>query len=73
MGRTSTLLGFCDYSTLKHIIIYYMFSTRQICSRERRKKQFDWVATNTDNITTQSHTLFASMFVRKELPSGKRA
>jgi hypothetical protein len=25
----------------------------------RREKQFDWLATNTDDITTQSHSLFA--------------
>jgi hypothetical protein len=30
-----------------------------ICSREQRKKQVDWLATNTDDITTQSHSLFA--------------
>jgi hypothetical protein len=36
-------------------------------SREQRKKQRDWLATNTDVITTQSHSLFA----RKMLPNGK--
>ena len=36
-----------------------LFSTRLICSREQRKKQLDWLATNTDDITTQSHSLFA--------------
>ncbi len=29
------------------------FSTRRICSREQRKKQLDWLATDTDDITTQ--------------------
>jgi hypothetical protein len=28
-------------------------------SREQKRKQFDWLATNTDDITTQSHSLFA--------------
>ncbi len=28
-------------------------------SREQRKKQLDWLATDTDDITTQSHSLFA--------------
>jgi hypothetical protein len=28
-------------------------------SREQRREQFDWLATNTDVITTQSHSLFA--------------
>ena len=32
---------------------------RRICSREQRKKQLDWLATNTDDITSQSHSLFA--------------
>ena len=27
--------------------------------REHRKKQLDWLATNTDDITSQSHSLFA--------------
>ncbi len=27
-----------------------LFSTRQTCSREQRKKQHDWLATNTDDI-----------------------
>ncbi len=31
----------------------------RICSREQRKKQLDWLATNTDVITSQSHSLFA--------------
>ena len=31
----------------------------RICSREQRKKQLDWLVTNTDDITTQSHSLFA--------------
>ena len=35
------------------------FSTWRICSREQRKKQLDWLATNTDDITNQSHSLFA--------------
>ncbi len=35
------------------------FSTWRICSREQRKKQLDWLATNTDDITSQSHSLFA--------------
>ena len=39
--------------------IYCRFSTWRICSREQRKKQLDWLVTNTDDITTQSHSLFA--------------
>ncbi len=35
------------------------FSTWRICSREQRKKQLDWLATNADVITSQSHSLFA--------------
>ncbi len=35
------------------------FSTWRICSREQRKKQLDWLMTNTDVITSQSHSLFA--------------
>jgi hypothetical protein len=34
-----------------------LFSTRRMCSREQRKKQRDWLATNTYVITTQSHSL----------------
>ena len=36
-----------------------LFSTRRLCSREQRKKQPYWLATNTDDITSQSHSLFA--------------
>ena len=35
------------------------FSTWRICSREQRKKQLDWLVTNTDVTTSQSHSLFA--------------
>ena len=35
------------------------FSTWRICSREQRKKQLDWLVTNTDDITSQSHSVFA--------------
>jgi hypothetical protein len=28
-------------------------------TRERRKMQFDWLATSTDDIASQSHTFFA--------------
>ncbi len=30
-----------------------------ICAREQRKKQLDWLVTNTDDITSRSHSLFA--------------
>ncbi len=43
------------------------FSTWRICSRERRKKQLDWLATNTDDITShQIHLLLvrASKFAK---------
>jgi hypothetical protein len=33
-----------------------LYSTWRICSRAQRKKQLDWLATNTDNITIQSHS-----------------
>jgi hypothetical protein len=36
-----------------------LFSTKGICSREQRKRQLDWLATNTDVITSQSHSCFA--------------
>ncbi len=35
------------------------FSTRRICSREQRKKQVDWLATDTDDIAIQSHSPLA--------------
>ena len=34
-------------------------STRRICSREQRRKQLDWLATNTYDITSQSHSHFS--------------
>ncbi len=37
-----------------------------------REKQLDWLGTNTDDITTQSHSLFACSRAKKN-PSGKRA
>ena len=49
-----------------------LFSTRRICSREQSEKQFHWLATNTDDITTQSHSLFACSREKKSSPSGKR-
>jgi hypothetical protein len=42
--------------------IFSPFSSKRTRSREHaeiRKKQFDWLATNTDDIITQSHSLFA--------------
>ena len=43
----------CDYALIiKGGLI--LFSTRQICLRKQRKKQLDWLTTNTDVITTQS-------------------
>ena len=45
----------------KVCIVYYsdysLFSTRRIYWREQRKKQLDWLATNTDDITIQSGQL----------------
>jgi hypothetical protein len=35
------------------------FSTGQNVLREQRKKQLDWLGTNTNGITSQSHPLFA--------------
>ena len=34
-------------------------SVGEFVTREQRIKQLDWLATNTDDITTQSHSLFA--------------
>ena len=57
-------------------ILYYpsplsRFSTWRICSREQRKKQLDWLVTNTDDITSQSHSF--CLFARTSSPSGKPA
>jgi hypothetical protein len=41
-----------------------------LVSREQRKEQFDWLATNTDDITNQSNSLF--LVRAKKLPTGKR-
>ena len=49
--QKNQLLG--NYSNLKR------FSTWRICSREQRKKRLDWLETNTDDIASQSHSLFA--------------
>jgi hypothetical protein len=38
-------------------LLLRLLSTRPIRSREQRKKQPDWLATNTDDITNQSHSL----------------
>ncbi len=45
-------VGFCDEWKRG-------FKPRGICSREQRKKKLDWLVTNTDDITSQSHSLFA--------------
>ena len=43
-----------------------LLSTRRISSREQiEKKQLDWLATNTDDITSQSHSLFACEKIAK--------
>jgi hypothetical protein len=36
-----------------------VFKQRRICSREQRKQQLDWLATIAEDITSQSHSLFA--------------
>ena len=36
----------------------WLFSTWRMCSREQRNKQPDWLAINTDFITSQSHSCF---------------
>jgi hypothetical protein len=36
-----------------------LFSIRRNNSREQRKKKLDWLATDTYDITTQSHSSFA--------------
>ncbi len=50
--------------------VWSLFSTRQIGSREQRKKQLDWLVTNTDDITTQSHSLFACL--REKITMGRK-
>jgi hypothetical protein len=40
-------------------VVLSPFSTRLKFSREQRKNQLDWVATNTYDTTTQSRLLFA--------------
>ena len=45
-----------------------LFSTRRICSHEQRKKQRDWLETNTDDIT-QSHSFFFACS-REKNPQG---
>ena len=47
---------------LRYVTIRLKWKTgfKQVfCSREQRKKQVDWLPTNTDVITSQSHSLFA--------------
>jgi hypothetical protein len=43
-----------------YFVVQNLFSTGRMCMREQRKKQFDWLVTNTDVITIQSHLLFYS-------------
>ncbi len=50
---------FCLVCVLWICALLSRFSTWRICSREQRKKQLDWLVTNTDDITSQSHSLFA--------------
>ncbi len=40
-------------------ILKACFPLGEFCSREQREKQLDWLATNTDDTITQSHSLFA--------------
>ena len=43
----------------REFLLLSRFSTWRICSREQRKKQLDWLVTNTDDIASQSDSLFA--------------
>ncbi len=43
----------------REFLLLSRFSTWRICSREKRKKQLDWLVTNTDEISSQSDSLFA--------------
>jgi transposase len=40
-------------------------------TRERRKMQFDWLATSTDDMHRQPITYIFRLFARKKSPSGK--
>ena len=50
-------------------ILSSRFSIRQICSHEQRIKQLNWLVTNTDDITTQSHSLLC-LFAQKNRQVG---
>jgi hypothetical protein len=36
-----------------------LFSIRHDCSRKQRKRRLDWLVTNNDDISSQSHSIFA--------------
>jgi hypothetical protein len=68
--------GPVDRETVATVIMHdvlSLFSTTRICSREQRKKQLDWLAINTDDITMHPITFAFRLFARKKSPSGKRA
>jgi hypothetical protein len=55
------------FNRFYHFQLLSLFSTRRICSRENRKKQPDWLATNNHPIT-----FVFCLLARKKWPIGKR-
>jgi hypothetical protein len=49
------------------LIVKACFSTNPISSHEQRNEQLDWLATNTDVITSQSQSLFACSRENRQL------
>ncbi len=49
-----------------------LLNKKEIKNIYQKKKQLDWLMTNTDDITSRSHSLFAQCS-RTNLPSGKPA
>jgi hypothetical protein len=71
--QTSTWRAFFARTSKTSYLAKACFPPGRICSREQRKKQRDWLATNTDVITTQSHPLFPCSREKYRQLSGKRA
>ena len=57
--------GFFGFVCLYHCTLESVFHYGRNFRANRETKQFDWLARNTDVITTQSHSLFASSREKK--------
>ncbi len=65
LGLDSCIKKFRKHSVFNILAPLSRFSTRRICSREQRKKQLDWLVTNTDITSPANHIRFLLVSANK--------